>query len=278
MDRMPIITRRAIHQQCRFFGGFHSYSSRRSLIIKVHVMHLDTPGSAAIARGLKIKRNNAVVAAMLSGCLACIFAAVFPFKLAGFLFGLGAGFLYANAFEYFFHRCLLHLPTGFFAEQHDVHHSTGGTVEEMSYVNFAGTPWAVLLLFVVNAVPVVIIELVFRAGLGPGMFVAFAIYFVVLEEVNWRVHLGNSSPSWLQFSARHHLAHHAGGDKRFNVFLPVFDRLFGLKEQRGAWRVERAPIILRPPITLQAVKFALRPSNDPCRLPSSHFPERQAQM
>lgn len=192
-------------------------------------MCIDPAGSAAaIARGLKIKRNNAVVAAMLGGCLACIFAAVFSFKLPGFLFGLGAGFLYAIAFEYFFHRCLLHLPSGFFAEQHDIHRSSWGTPEEMSYENFARTLWAVALLFVVNAVPVVIIELVTRAGLGPGMFVAFAIYFVVLEEVHWRVHLGNSMPAWLQFSAEHHLAHHARGDKRFNVFLPVFDRLFEL--------------------------------------------------
>jgi hypothetical protein len=197
-----------------------------------HAMYIDPAGSAAaIARGLKIKRNNAVVAAMLGGCLACIFAAVFFFKLADFLFGLGAGFLYANAFEYLFHQCLLHLPSGFFAEQHDIHHSSWGTPEEMSYVNFAGTPWAVVLLFAVSAVPVVIIEFVFRAELGPGMFVAFAIYFVVLEEVHWRVHLGNSLPLRLQFSARHHLAHHAGGDKRFNVFLPIFDSFFGLKKQ-----------------------------------------------
>jgi hypothetical protein len=42
-------------------------------------MYIHPAGSAAaIARGLKIKRNNAIVAAMLGGCLACIFAAVEP--------------------------------------------------------------------------------------------------------------------------------------------------------------------------------------------------------
>ena len=101
----------------------------------------------------------------------------------------------------------------------------------MRYVNFARTPWAVALLFVANAVPVVIIEWVSRASLAPGIFLAFGIYFVVLEEIHWRIHLGNSLPSWLQFAARHHLAHHAGANRRFNVFLPVLDRIFGLNKQ-----------------------------------------------
>jgi hypothetical protein len=187
--------------------------------------------AAALARGLRIKRKNAVAAGILGGCLALISARVFSFMLPGFLFGLGAGFLYANAFEYFFHRSILHLPSGFFAEQHDIHHSSWGTEEEMRYVNFARTPWAVALLFVANAVPVVIIEWVSRAGLAPGIFLAFGIYFVVLEEIHWRIHLGNSLPSLLQFSAEHHLAHHVGADKRFNVFLPLFDRIFGLDKQ-----------------------------------------------
>jgi sterol desaturase/sphingolipid hydroxylase (fatty acid hydroxylase superfamily) len=37
--------------------------------------------------------------------------------------------------------------------------------------------------------------------------------------------MGGWLPKWLRPAARHHLLHHARDTSRFNVFLPIFDRL-----------------------------------------------------
>lgn len=216
----------------------------RAMVSKAHMefgVVAEENAAAAIARGREVKRNNAIVALVTGGSLALLLAAVFSFKLVGFLFGLGAGLVYANGFEYCFHRFLLHLPNSFLGEEHDLHHSTWGTPDEMRYANFAKTPWAVAVLFAINAVPVAAIEWVFRAGLGPGMLVAFSLYFIAFEEIHWRVHLGVPQnrpgrkeraplPSWLESARRHHLSHHAHAEERFNVFLPLFDWLLGSKK------------------------------------------------
>lgn len=183
--------------------------------------------AAATARGLAIKRNNAVMALAVGGGLALLLGGLFGFKPMGFLVGLVAGLVYANAFEYCFHRFLLHLPGSFLGEQHLVHHSTWGQPDEMQYANFASTPWAVALLFLLNAMPFVVAEWVLAWGLAPGVLTAFTAYFIVFEEIHWRIHLGSRLPSWLQPARRHHLTHHAAAEERFNVFLPLFDRLLG---------------------------------------------------
>ena len=162
---------------------------------------------------------------------------LFSFKPAGFLAGILLGLLYANAFEYFFHRFLLHLPGRGFARYHELHHSTWGTPEEPRYANFARNPLVVVLLFAVNAVPIVVMEAMLQAGLAPGMMIAFVVYFVAYEEIHWRIHFGGRLPLWLQPARRRHLMHHASAEERFNVFLPVFDWLFG--QWRSVSRINR---------------------------------------
>ena len=183
--------------------------------------------AATLAAGLAVKRRNALTATIFGGLLAALLVAVFSFKPAGFFGGIVLGLLYANAFEYFFHRFLLHLPGSAFAQYHMVHHSTWGTPEEPRYVNFASNPLVVVLLFTVHAVPLVVMEATLRAGLAPGMMIGFVVYFVAYEEIHWRIHFGGRLPSWLDSARKHHLLHHAGAEERFNVFLPVFDWLFG---------------------------------------------------
>ncbi len=185
--------------------------------------------AAALARGLAIKRNNALAAILFGGSLALLAAEVYPFQPIRASIGLFIGLLYANAFEYVFHRFWLHAPAGYLAQQHSRHHSSWGAPDEARYVNFARTPWAVVLLLAVNALPFFAAERVFRLGLPPGVLAGFVVYFVVLEEIHWRMHQGGRLPSWLRFGQRHHLAHHAGAPGRFNVFLPVFDWLSGYK-------------------------------------------------
>jgi len=182
---------------------------------------------ATLARGLTVKRRNALTATIFGGLLTALLIEAFTFKPAGFLIGILLGLLYANAFEYFFHRFVLHPPGRTLAYYHMLHHSTWGTPDEPRYVNFATNPLVVMLLFGLNALPLVAVEYVVRAGFAPGMMAGFVVYFVAYEEIHWRIHLGGWLPSWLEPAKRHHLMHHALAGERFNIFLPVFDWLFG---------------------------------------------------
>jgi hypothetical protein len=55
------------------------------------------------------------------------------------------------------------------------------------------------------------------------MLVAFAVYFIAVEEIHWRIHLEEWLPPRLAASRVHHLAHHACPNARFNIFLPLWD-------------------------------------------------------
>ncbi len=184
--------------------------------------------AAATAHGRAIKGKNALTAILFSATLSVVVAEVFSFKPAGFFAGILIGLLYSNGFEYFLHRFLLHLGASFFAQQHNIHHSTWGAPDEARYVNFARNSWVVVVVFALNTAPFIVAEWLFRPGIAPGVIVGFALYFVVYEEVHWRIHLGGWLPSWLSFARRHHLMHHAGAEERYNVFLPVFDWVFAL--------------------------------------------------
>ena len=141
---------------------------------------------ATLARGLAVKRRNALTATIFGGLLTALLLEAFSFKPARFLAGILLGLLYANAFEYFFHRFLLHWPGRTLAQYHMVHHSTWGTPGEPLYVNFAKNPLIVMLLFTVNALPIVVVEYALRAGFAPGMMIGFVVYFVLYEEIHWR--------------------------------------------------------------------------------------------
>lgn len=182
---------------------------------------------AALARSLAAKRRNALTAAVFGGLLTALLVKAFSFKPAGFVAGIFLGLLYANAFEYFFHRFALHPPGRTLAKYHLIHHATWGTPDEPLYVNFAKNPLIVALLFAVNALPIAAVEYLLRAGIAPGMMVAFVVYFVLYEEVHWRIHLGGWLPSWLEPVRKHHLQHHAMAEEKFNILLPLFDWLIG---------------------------------------------------
>ena len=142
--------------------------------------------SAEIARARGVKRRNAITA-LLTGSIVAVLILRFthsgarafdPLRLlAGFL----AGLLYANAFEYVLHRFFLHWGEGFLVQRHGLHHDTAGAAEEPRYVNFATSPWVVVLVFVLNAVPVLLLELFLHAGLAAGIFAGFTLYFIAYE-------------------------------------------------------------------------------------------------
>jgi hypothetical protein len=193
--------------------------------------------SPAFHRSRLIKRRNAFTAILTGGLLATYAARAYgiggPYG-AGILYGLLAGSLYANLFEYVLHRYPLHWGSGFLAGRHALHHDSEGTAEEARYVNFATAPWVVVLLFVANALPVFAVEQILHLGLAPGMILAFTAYYILYEEIHWRMHMGGWLPGWLLAARHHHMLHHGGFEGRYNVFLPLCDWLF----QRRHWKAD----------------------------------------
>ncbi len=113
--------------------------------------------SAEIARARRVKHVNAITALLIGFILAALVLQLGHFGerqfdplhlAAGFL----AGLLYANAFEYILHRFFLHWGAGFLVQRHGLHHDTAGAPEEPRYVNFATSPWVVVLVFALNAI------------------------------------------------------------------------------------------------------------------------------
>ena len=183
--------------------------------------------TVAIARGRAIKRVNALTAVLCGGLPALAFGIFFPSGPWRWLAGFVVGFVWASLFEYAYHRFLLHLPGTFFARRHLEHHASVGTPTEAEHVNLGSSPIWVVALFAINGLPVVIADLLFRFGIAPGIFVGFSVYFITVEEIHWRIHIGEWLPPVLGASRAYHLAHHARPDARFNIFLPVWDTLLG---------------------------------------------------
>jgi hypothetical protein len=193
--------------------------------------------SAEIARARKVKRRNAITALLIGTILTVLLIRIVPLGRRAFeplhlVAGFLAGVLYANAFEYVLHRFLLHWGAGFLVQRHGLHHDTAGAPEEPRYVNFATSPWVVVLVFILNAVPVWALEFFLRAGLAVGIFAGFTLYFIAYEEIHWRFHLGGWLPGWMRGAKHHHMLHHGGFEGRYNVFLPIFDWIF----HRRAWK------------------------------------------
>jgi len=183
--------------------------------------------TVTLARGRAIKWTNAFAATLCGGVPAAALAVLdwqgsFKWSL-GFLLGL----FWANLFEYLYHRYLLHIPGKFFADRHLMHHSSVGTIEEPLHINFGGSPVWIALLFAVNGIPLVAADLALGWGVSSGALFAFTLYFLALEEVHWRVHVGGKLPGALERARAYHIAHHDYPNARYNVFLPISDWIFG---------------------------------------------------
>jgi hypothetical protein len=50
---------------------------------------------------------------------------------------------------------------------------------------------------------------------------------ITAEEIHWRIHLNGWLPRGLRFARAYHMSHHDIPNTRYNVFLPLFDLLFG---------------------------------------------------
>jgi fatty acid hydroxylase family protein len=187
----------------------------------------------AFARGIRKKRNNAITALASGGVPAAILALLFPVHFTACVVGFFVGALWANLFEYVYHRFVLHVPINYLMERHLQHHATLDTPHEAEHLNFGESPLYVIGLFVVNAAPVAFVDWRFHFGCAPGVLIAFSLYFIATEEIHWRIHLGGWLPPGLERARKFHMSHHRRPQSRFAVFMPLFDWLLGTTRDRA---------------------------------------------
>ena len=183
----------------------------------------------AVRHGCNKKRNNAI-AAVLCGALP---AAALSFHFSSISWGAGLigliiGLIWGNAFEYVYHRWLLHRFGSPLGAGHREHHVQIGTPEQAEHVAFISSQLNIVLLFVINGVPASLIaSLIGLWRILSGVFIGWAVYLIVTEEIHWRIHMNGWLPPDLRFARAYHMSHHARPNSRYNVFLPLFDFLFG---------------------------------------------------
>ena len=181
----------------------------------------------AVRHGRTKKRNNALVA-VLSGALpGLLLNHFFPSDWKRWMVGLTIGLVWGNAFEYAYHRWLLHRPRSSFGRGHLEHHLNVGTAEEAEHVSLGRRPYHIAVLFASNGILVVALDLLFHLRVSPGIFVGWTVYLIAAEEVHWRIHMDGWLPPGLRFARAYHMSHHDIPNTRYNVFLPVFDFLLG---------------------------------------------------
>ena len=181
-----------------------------------------------------LKRNNAITA-IACGALPGLALALHIVPAARpWLAGLSIGLIWANAFEYFYHRYLLHRTRGTFGKGHIMHHITTGKPDEVEHLTFGESPVWVAILFFTNGTPVILAGLLWRMGIAPGILMGFTAYFLGVEEIHWRIHQGGWLPPGFGAARAYHLDHHDIPEGRFNVFLPLFDLLLGTFTSSGA--------------------------------------------
>lgn len=181
----------------------------------------------ALQYGQAKKRNNAIVA-VLSGALpGAIFSFYFPFNWERWLLGLIIGLLWSNAFEYAYHRWLLHRPRSPLGNGHLEHHAHVGTPEEPEYVSLGKSPLHIAVLFASNGIVVILVDFLLGLWIASGIFVGWTVYLITAEEIHWRIHMNGWLPPGLRFARAYHMGHHDIPNTRYNVFLPLFDLLFG---------------------------------------------------
>jgi hypothetical protein len=202
------------------------------------------PSSAeSLASARKLKRNNALTAILCGALPALLLAFHLPPTRQQWFFGIAIGLVWANAFEYFYHRYLLHHTRGRLGKGHILHHITSGKEEEVEHLTFGESPLYVLLLFGSNGSPVIFADLLWGFALAPGILLGFTAYFIAVEEIHWRIHLGDWLPPGLRAARPYHMDHHDIPEGRYNVFFPLFDVLLGTAKSS----LESAPALrLRP--------------------------------
>jgi len=181
----------------------------------------------AFKHGRTKKRYNAIVAFFSGAVPGLILNHYIPSDAKHWVIGLAIGLIWGNAFEYSYHRWLLHCPRSSFGKGHREHHMSVATPEEAEHVSLGRRPYHIALLFASNGIIVIALDLALGLRLTPGIFVGWTVYLIAAEEIHWRIHLDGWLPPGLRFARAYHMNHHEIPNTRYNVFLPVFDFLLG---------------------------------------------------
>jgi len=170
--------------------------------------------------GRQQKLLNALISASFL-IPAVILAVKFPLSPMHALLWFLTGLVWANGFEYIYHRWGDHTPGTRLERLHRVHHAKPS---DEKHINLGSGGLATFLMFVVNGGPVVAADLWMHNGFSAPLLFAFVLYVVAIEEVHWRAHVGG----WLPASLKaYHLDHHKHPMGRYNICFPLFDLLFG---------------------------------------------------
>jgi hypothetical protein len=150
------------------------------------------PYLTGLTRAGCTKRLNALTATLCGILPAVVLVWIRPVRGSMLLLSFLLGLVWANGFEYVYHRSLLHRPKCSLGKGHLLNHATVGTPCEPDHVTFGASPLSVALVFVVNGIPVVLVDIVLRLGIAAGILIGFSIYFIALEEMQladtpWRL-------------------------------------------------------------------------------------------
>ncbi len=107
-------------------------------------------------------------------------------------------------------------------------------MDEAEHVTLGSSPVSVALLYAVNGMVAVPIDLLLHLWLASGLFVGWTVYLIAAEEIHWRIHMQEWLPLGLRFARAYHMRHHDVPNSRYNVFLPIFDFLLGNTRIRRA--------------------------------------------
>lgn len=181
----------------------------------------------ALKTGAAKRRDNAI-AATLSGLLPAILLTCFiPGVARHWLTGFCIGLVWANGFEYAYHRWLLHRPHSSFSKGHLLHHSTTGQPDEREHVTLGSSALNIAILFLSHGIVLFPVDALLRLGVTPGVMAGWTAYLIAAEEIHWRIHLGEWLPAAMERSRVYHFTHHDYPNARYNVFFPLFDLTLG---------------------------------------------------
>ena len=156
-----------------------------------------TSTEIAVRHGRDKKRKNAI-AALLCGAVPAVLLSFYSGSAASWelwFVGFIVGLIWGDAFEYVYHRWLLHRPRSPLGTGHHEHHAQIGTPEQAEHVALISSPVNILLLFVINGVPAFLVA----SPMGPrgilsGVFIGWTVYLIVTEEIHWRIHMNGWLP------------------------------------------------------------------------------------
>jgi hypothetical protein len=155
--------------------------------------------------------------------------------------GFALCFLYANLFEYVFHRWVLHRRSRLLLYSYRVHSLLHHQVfhgdatyhvqheEDRDLILFRW--WQGPLMLAAHAPAVWALEVISGFAVLWGAMTALAAYYALYEYLHWCMH--NPAGRWIerrsafQILDAHHRLHHGLWRVNFNVVLPIADAIFG---------------------------------------------------